>query len=177
MGSSDRIWIETVVVVVTTIVMTISTLIGIGWIALRQRIAAFLSRPTVAEKVDEIIDQMVWLEAQLHVTMDGYNRPLLRADAKGQCTFVNRAWQRLTGMSREDALQMGWLDAIHPEDREQVEQEWRRLNGKRYFEMRFRFTRPGGGMIRAYGYALAVVGPEHKLLGYVGVINVEKHPG
>jgi PAS domain S-box-containing protein len=37
-------------------------------------------------------------------------------DAHGDMTDVSSGWVRLTGMSREHALRVGWLEALHPED-------------------------------------------------------------
>lgn len=40
------------------------------------------------------------------------------ADANGRCTFVNRNWQEFTGRSLTDDLLDGWVESIHPDDRE-----------------------------------------------------------
>ena len=34
-------------------------------------------------------------------------------------------WRWITGQSVEEFLGNGWLDSIHPEDRERVERDWR----------------------------------------------------
>jgi PAS domain S-box-containing protein len=36
----------------------------------------------------------------------------------GRCSFLNRAWFEFTGQSHRDALGFGWLEAVHPEDRD-----------------------------------------------------------
>ncbi|WP_293028967.1 bacterio-opsin activator domain-containing protein [Natronococcus sp.] len=40
-------------------------------------------------------------------------------DPDGSVTWYNQQWFEYTGQSREDATRDGWLDAIHPADREQ----------------------------------------------------------
>jgi len=37
-------------------------------------------------------------------------------DAGGNLMEVSSRWLQLTGMSREDALNLGWLEALHPDD-------------------------------------------------------------
>ncbi|MHB2206830.1 PAS domain-containing protein [Methylobacterium sp. CM6257] len=40
-------------------------------------------------------------------------------------TRVGADWTRLTGQSAEQMVGYGWLDAIHPEDRERTQEAWR----------------------------------------------------
>ena len=39
-------------------------------------------------------------------------------DGDNQCTFLNSEWFNYTGQTEEEGLGMGWLDAIHPDDRD-----------------------------------------------------------
>ncbi|MDQ3751255.1 MAG: PAS domain S-box protein [Acidobacteriota bacterium] len=48
------------------------------------------------------------------------------ADAEGRANFASPAWQELTGQSIEEMRGMGWLDALHPESREQSMQLWQK---------------------------------------------------
>jgi PAS domain S-box-containing protein len=38
-------------------------------------------------------------------------------DGSGFCTYLNRGWYEFTGQAREEALGLGWLEAVHPDDR------------------------------------------------------------
>ena len=44
--------------------------------------------------------------------------------ADGYCDYLSRQWVAYTGRSAEAQLGDGWADAIHPDDRARVEQEW-----------------------------------------------------
>jgi PAS domain S-box-containing protein len=46
---------------------------------------------------------------------------IYQSDAQGRCVYVNAALCELFGMSEKDALGLGWLDRVHPEDRAHVE--------------------------------------------------------
>ena len=39
-------------------------------------------------------------------------------DAEGSCTFLSESWYAFTGQTEETGFGSGWLNAIHPEDRE-----------------------------------------------------------
>lgn len=44
--------------------------------------------------------------------------PVRRCRAEGSCDYVNRAWTELTGRTAEQELGLGWLDRVHPDDRD-----------------------------------------------------------
>ncbi|MXP10389.1 PAS domain S-box protein [Pseudoblastomonas halimionae] len=49
---------------------------------------------------------------------------IFRTDPYGFCTYVNEAWLGETGLSASQAMGAGWLDAVHPDHRQAVKQEW-----------------------------------------------------
>src|SRR5215475_12803487 len=42
----------------------------------------------------------------------------------GYCDFLNRVWLEYAGMTAEQAQGWGWAEAIHPDDREKLVEEW-----------------------------------------------------
>jgi PAS domain S-box-containing protein len=42
----------------------------------------------------------------------------------GHCDFLNQGWLDYTGLSAEQARGWGWANAIHPDDREQLVDDW-----------------------------------------------------
>ena len=57
-------------------------------------------------------------EAWMHNLVD--NAPVLIwvSNAQGQYTFFNKAWLDYTGHSLDEAVNRGWHDDIHPDDRQ-----------------------------------------------------------
>lgn len=47
----------------------------------------------------------------------------------GRAEFVSRRWSDYTGMAAEEAMGLGWLSAIHPEDLARVLERWSELLG------------------------------------------------
>jgi PAS domain S-box-containing protein len=63
-------------------------------------------------------------EARLKTLIDGVPQLIWRAEAGGKWIWASPQWEEHTGQAIEDSLGRGWLEAIHPEDRESVEQSW-----------------------------------------------------
>ncbi|MGP1386306.1 MAG: PAS domain-containing protein [Thainema sp.] len=49
---------------------------------------------------------------------------ILQTNADGICLYANACWQQMSGLSLDDSLGNGWLQAIHPDDRQLVVQAW-----------------------------------------------------
>ena len=45
---------------------------------------------------------------------------IYQSDADGRCVYVNAALCELFGMTEKEALGVGWLERVHPDDRERV---------------------------------------------------------
>src|SRR5882672_4848327 len=43
----------------------------------------------------------------------------------GRAEFLNRRWLDYTGLTAEQAADLGWIEVIHPDDRERVSDYWR----------------------------------------------------
>lgn len=75
---------------------------------------------------------------------------LLTATPDGKANDWNERWFEITGLSLEDSRDIGWLCAVHPEERARVEEEWRVAVGRGApFEMEFRL-RTHDGAFRWY---------------------------
>ena len=56
-------------------------------------------------------------QAELTAVNDASPLGLLSSDRLGHCTYVNRTFEGVAGISRDAALGEGWLAAVHPDDR------------------------------------------------------------
>lgn len=81
-------------------------------------------------------------EAWLHDLVD--NAPVLIwvANAEGKYTFFNRAWLNYTGHSLEETIAQGWLEDIHPDDRQSFVTTFASAQAKRLpFQLELRLKR------------------------------------
>lgn len=66
--------------------------------------------------------------------------PLLvwRARRDGAWVWASPQWEAFTGQTQDECLGDGWLDAVHPDDREAAQTAWRSAADRQSFEVEFR---------------------------------------
>jgi PAS domain S-box-containing protein len=90
------------------------------------------------------------------------------ASPDGEMLEDSAEWRWITGQTVEEFLGNGWLDSIHPEDRERVERDWRDcLRTGRIFDDRFRM-RARGGSYRHYDVRAVPIERDGKIAEWVG---------
>jgi PAS domain S-box-containing protein len=77
-------------------------------------------------------------------------------------------WRWITGQTLEEYLGNGWLDAIHPEDRERVDRDWRDcVQAGKVFDNRYR-VRTKTGSFRHYDVRAVPIERDGKIIEWVG---------
>jgi PAS domain S-box-containing protein len=91
---------------------------------------------------------------------------------EGDCTYVNSAWQNITGLSATQAMGQGWIKALHPDDSDRVRQRWYEATQVQpfHYDEIHRFQRPDGVINWVNGKAAPIRDGDH-VVGYVGVIE------
>jgi PAS domain S-box-containing protein len=95
-------------------------------------------------------------------------------DADGHCAYVNPRWCEMAGISPEEARGDGWVQGLHPADREQVGAAWYDLpafRGNWGVEYRFYNARENR-TTWVLGYASPLHDDDGQVTGYVGA-NVD----
>jgi len=86
----------------------------------------------------------------------------------GEIAEDSPEWRWITGQSLEEYLGNGWLDAVHPEDRERVERDWREcVGGGKIFDNRYR-VRTKTGSYRHYDVRAVPIERDGKIIEWVG---------
>lgn len=100
--------------------------------------------------------------------MDRDRHPLFQADGHGRYAWVNVAYLTLTGRQKADVLSYGWINVVHPADRERVRAQWfSAVKENRSFEEQYRVLGLDGELHRVVCYAYpTVVNGEVK--GWIG---------
>ncbi|HEX8006828.1 MAG TPA: PAS domain-containing protein, partial [Trebonia sp.] len=85
-------------------------------------------------------------EERYRALVQGGAQVIWVASPDGEMLEDSPEWRGVTGQSEEEFRGGGWLESIHPEDRERVERDWREcLRTGRLFDDRFRMRAKGGG--------------------------------
>jgi PAS domain S-box-containing protein len=88
----------------------------------------------------------------------------------GSCSFLSRAWYEFTGQTEGAALGTGWLDAVHPDDRERSDAAFAAANAKRHaFALEYRLRRRDGNYRWVIDSGRARFDGE-RFMGYVGSV-------
>jgi len=97
---------------------------------------------------------------------------IFRTDANGATTYVNPKWCEVSGLSYEDALGDGWLDAVHPDDKEKLSEGWQESTRLKEGSVSdYRFVRPDGTVAWVMGQAVPEIDSDKQIVGYIGTIT------
>ena len=107
----------------------------------------------VADRTEALSRAMAELklsEKQFRLITDLSPVHLFRAGPDGDATYLSPGFLSMTGLTRERAMGFGWIDAVHPEDRERLMASWHEaLHSQVIFQAEFRF-RVATGEFRWY---------------------------
>lgn len=110
-------------------------------------------------------------QAELEAVNDGSPLGLFRADPQGHYSYVNRAFERMSGLRSDEALGHGWQRALHEDDRDRVAAQWREAVAARArFQSRHRY-RPDAGQTVWVSLQAAPLVVEGEITGYAGSIE------
>lgn len=102
---------------------------------------------------------------------------IFRTDSTGCCIYVNERWCQIAGLQGAEAIGFGWIDGLHPEDRDLVIAEWAAsVEANRPFQLEYRFQNGEGQITWVYGQAVAERELTGEIVGYVGTItDISEH--
>jgi PAS domain S-box-containing protein len=95
-------------------------------------------------------------------------------NTNGDCIYANENWLKIAGMTMAEAQGKGWINALHPEDLKEVQNNWYKSvksNGKWSYE--YRFINKKGKINWVNGTAKGLYNEVNELVGYLGTnINI-----
>lgn len=93
---------------------------------------------------------------------------ICQTNADGFCLYVNPRWCELSGLSYEDSLGDGWLQSVHPDDREMLSAAWfSYLEGGSEPLPDFRLLTPRGDIRWISAQAAVIKSATDDIVGYV----------
>ena len=137
-----------------------------GKIALLERLAGQLAVALAQRKTRETLEESERRFRKLSETMPA---AIYLTDPDGRCTYVNDRWCAMAGLSPEEATGDGWINGIHPEDREDVFSNWNRMvESEGNWGLEYRFRDREGKTTWVYGTAAPIRDGSGQVTGYVG---------
>ncbi len=136
-----------------------------------QDLAAIAEQQLSARSATELLLQMDVAKRRFETLAAFLPVGVFEADMDGGCTYTNKSWNEMTGLTPDQALKGGWAGAIHEDDRDAVLQAWREAvaSDAKVFERTFRFRRPSGESRWVQTRANAVRTPDGAVVGWVGL--------
>ncbi len=121
----------------------------------------------------EVAEKAIQLtESRYHTLTNLVPVGIFMTQADGKTTFVNPKWCHISGLSQEAALNDGWLNAVHPDDRKTLKQGWYDDAEKRKdSDAEYRFLKPDGSVTWVLGQAIPEYNEKNQIIGYVGTIT------
>ena len=97
---------------------------------------------------------------------------IFRTDPDGMCRYVSRRWCEFTGLSSKEAKGIGWVQALHPDDRQRVIEEWMAaVRSRSTYQCEYRLCRSDGTVIWTLAQAVPEFDADGELRGYVGTLT------
>jgi PAS domain S-box-containing protein len=87
-------------------------------------------------------------EQRFRALVEGIPQLVFRARSSGERIWVSPQWVEFTGLSEDAGLGMGWLNAVHPEDRARTLAAWAEAEALGAFSIENRLRRAEDGTFR-----------------------------
>jgi len=108
-------------------------------------------------------------EQRYRTFVDTVSSVVWLCDAEGRIISQNPSWGGFTGQSSEEYQGYGWLNAIHPEDRQRTAQVWRNaVETGQMYECDYRLLRYDGEYRHVIARGAPVRTPDGKIKEWVG---------
>jgi two-component system, cell cycle sensor histidine kinase and response regulator CckA len=97
---------------------------------------------------------------------------IFRTDSNGFTTYVNPKWCEIAGLSSEEAMGNGWLNSVHPADKDELSKHWEENKNIRHSSFaEYRFLHKDGSVSWVIGQAVPEMDEDNIMVGYVGTIT------
>jgi PAS domain S-box-containing protein len=108
-------------------------------------------------------------EARLQVLAETIPQMAWRTDPNGSVTYFNLNWIKKTGTSLDKNLGHGWLDVLHPEDRDITIERWNlSLRGQAEYNTEYRVKMADGSYRWHMARGVPLIDQTNKIVEWIG---------
>lgn len=128
----------------------------------------------LTQYTEEVLAEAIGAKERIRQLYKALDIPVYETDVNGHCTYVNPAYSKLSGLSVEDSLGEGWIEALHPEDRTRVFKMWESATDAHIdFNSVFRFRNTTtGDVVRVRASAKPLHDGVGNVAGWVGTFDL-----
>ncbi len=154
---------------IAAVLIAVLTWQSIGLI--RQGTALRAANTQLERARSQITERFAEKSAQFRAVCDCSPIGIFVADTSGEVTYLNRHLERIVGKPMESARGYGWVEALHPDDRDRVAQAWEQsIKESQTYRDSGRFVHDDGS-IACFDVIADRIESEGELLGYVGAVE------
>lgn len=97
---------------------------------------------------------------------------IFRSDTEGRGVYVNNKLCEITGITKAEACGEGWVERLHPDDRDHVVAKWlEAVRTRSDFKEEYRFIHRDGRVVWVMAQAMEELDPLGNFRGYVGTLT------
>ena len=126
----------------------------------------------IEAQVEDRTRKLKEVDAKYRLVVDNVKEIIFMTDAKGLWTFLNRAWEEVTGFAVNESLGQLFLNYIHSEDRQRNLELFEPLieRKKDYCRHEIRYLTKDGGFRWIEVYARLALNEQNQIIGTYGTL-------
>ncbi|SDW39786.1 PAS domain S-box-containing protein [Lutibacter oricola] len=115
------------------------------------------------------ITDKIKAEQKFQAIFESSPAAIYETDENGNCLTVNKKWCELSGLTEEQAKGNGWINAIHPDDRDKISELWYKYaKTGNSWNFEYRFCTPNNKITWVWGTATPLKNENGIITGYIG---------
>jgi len=94
---------------------------------------------------------------------------VFETNAAGECLYTNKEWQLQSGLNFEEAMGGGWKNALHPQDKSRIFDEWNvHVKELKPWDLEYRFVDAENNTRNILARAITQLNQQGEITGYLG---------
>jgi PAS domain S-box-containing protein len=146
---------------------------------LKSKVVAFIDLYQKTAEIERQAAELAAINAELKKSEEKFRGlsacspvGIFLTDINGFCTYTNPSCQKIYGLEETRMIGEGWVQAIHPDDRERVINDWYKTSrgGEEYHD-EFRIITSSGIERWIYAHSSPMRSDKGNLMGHVGTVE------
>lgn len=130
---------------------------------------------TIRDAVDRLEVMMIVVDQRAKIMLQDVANGIIETDELGNVTWANKTYLRIADRSLDEMSGDGWVNAIHPDDRDRIVREWKHtVADRRDLSTSYRIRRPDGIVVRMRANVYRVGVYPNKTMGWVAIAEEER---